>query len=132
MCVYLSTRTNIIFFSSPVYTEIQKKITFLNRQNIQHIDQFAVNRLVNSDGFIEWNIYYLVILHTYHDIALTVLQCLDCSHSQTAGKDTVLGSRHTTTLKMAEYSHTCLELWIFMHKTVRIILGSACTVLLAL
>ena len=103
----------------------------LDGQDIQHVDELAVDRLVDADGLVERNIYDLVVLDSDHHVTLSVLESLDCSDTHAACKDTVVGCRDTSALKMAEDGHTRLELRIFMDKTVSIILGSACTVLLA-
>ena len=101
-------------------------------KDVENIDKLTVYRLVDPDGLIERNIDYLVVLHTDHHVALTVLEGFDGSDSQAAREDAVVGGRYSAALEMAENGDAGLELRVLVYETVCIILGSACAVLLAL
>lgn len=108
------------------------RIQKLDRQYIQNVDEFPVDRLVYAYRLVERNIDYLIILDSYHYITLSVLKSIDSSNSQTTCQNAVLRRRDTAALEVTENGDASLEFRIFMHKTVCIILGAAGTVLLAL
>ena len=53
------------------------------------------------DSFRERHIYDIIILDTNHDGSLLFKQSRNGSNTQSAGENTVLRSRRTTTLEMA-------------------------------
>ena len=53
------------------------------------------------DSFREGHIYDIIVLNTNHDGALLFQQSRNSSNTQSAGENTVLSSRRTTTLEMA-------------------------------
>ena len=69
-----------------------------DRKHIQYIDKLSVDRLIDTDSFVERHIDDLVILHSDHHVALPVLQRLYGCHSQAAGQDAVIGCRDTASL----------------------------------
>lgn len=70
-------------------------------KDVQDIDKFPVYRFGDADCLVERDIYDLVILDSDHDVALTVLESLDCGNAEPAGEDTVLGCRASSPLEMA-------------------------------
>ena len=53
------------------------------------------------DSFRERHIYDIIILDTNHEKTLLLKQSRNSSNTQSAGENTVLSSRRTTTLEMA-------------------------------
>ena len=72
------------------YTYIIIGVFSLYRENVQNIDELAVDRFIDTYRLIERNIYDLVVLHSDHDVALTVLKGFDGGNAHTACKDTVI------------------------------------------
>ena len=103
-----------------------------DRQYIKHIYQFAIYRLVDADGLVERHIHNLIVFNSDHNVALSILEGLDRSDSQTARENTILRCRNTATLKMTKDGHASLEFRILMNEAVCIVLSSARAVLFAL
>ena len=74
----------------------------LDTQLFEYLDELLVEWLVGTDSLGEWYIYHLVVLDADHDITLSLLECLDCTYTCTAGEDTVAGCRATATLQVSE------------------------------
>ena len=98
----------------------------LNRQYPQHVDELGVDGFVLLDGLVEGDVHYLVVLHAYHHVALSLLQCLDGSHAQAACQDAVDSRGRSSALQVAEDGHADVILRILRAHPVGIVHRSSC------
>ena len=70
----------------------------LDTQFVEHLNQALVKTLVRTDTLREGNIYHFVIADTYHDVALSLLDSLNSSHTHATCQDAVARRRRAATL----------------------------------
>lgn len=97
----------------------------LDAELFEHLDELLVEWLVGTDGLGEWHIYHLVVLDANHHVTLTLLECLDCTYTCTAGKDTVTSRRTTATLQVTEDRYTHIVAGELVLDTLCIVEGTA-------
>ena len=109
------------FYVSNLFLSCLYCIDVLDRQFVQNIDKFFIDRFIHFDSLVERNIYNLVIVNTYHNVSLFFLQCFNCSNSQTACQYTVECAWSTSTLQVSEDGYTYVIFRIFLANTVCIV-----------
>ena len=75
---------------------------FLYAQLVEHSDELSVERFVASDSFAQWYIYYFIVAHANHHVALSLHDGLYRPHTCTRREDTVVGAWASAALQMAE------------------------------
>ena len=81
------------------------RFKLLDAQFVKHFYQFAVKRLVATDGLTQGDIHDFVVAHANHNIALSLLYGLDSSNASTRRKNTVVRARASAALQVAKNRH---------------------------
>ena len=69
------------------------EVSLLYRKYAQGVEQLSVDGFVVFDGFGERYVHNLVVLYTYHYVALPFDECIDGGCSHTAGQYAVVCRR---------------------------------------